>query len=131
MHLPLFTYHTIASGNAPIKTTQPERAPPQPAAAAMDAPAGGGGGGGATAGLGGGQLSGTAAQILFVESLVLLALSVVSCLWVILAILYRKYDRKGHRQYAERRRRHREIRKFLDFTVGAFVGVLAWVCVAG
>jgi hypothetical protein len=54
---------------------------------------------------------------LFVESLVILALSIVGTAAVMLGVLHRKYDRAGHAQYAERWRRHREIRKFLDFTV--------------
>lgn len=61
-------------------------------------------------------------EVLFVESLVILALSILGTVGVIAGVLHRKYDRRGHAHYAERRRRHREIRKFLDFTVGWFIG---------
>ena len=64
---------------------------------------------------------------LFVESLVILALSIVGTAAVMLGVLHRKYDRAGHAQYAERWRRHREIRKFLDFTVRVWFGGLVMV----
>ena len=81
----------------------------------------------------------------------ILSLSIISCLWVLIAIFHRKYDRRGQRHYAERRRRHRydsrppthppttppihpptspnqhsEIRKFLDFTVTVLLSFELW-----
>jgi len=64
----------------------------------------------------GSVLTAWASEVLFIESLVILALSIAATASVTLAVLQRKYDRRGHPHYAERRR-HREIRKFLDFTV--------------
>jgi hypothetical protein len=73
----------------------------------------------------GSALTPKGSQVLFIESLVILSLSIVATAGVICAVVQRKYDRKGHVHYAERRRRHLEIRKFLDFTVR----VCGWVCV--
>lgn len=58
-----------------------------------------------------------ASYVLFIESLLILMLSILGTGGVIIGILHRKYDRRGRAHYAERRRRHMEIRKFLDFTV--------------
>lgn len=70
----------------------------------------------------GSALTPQASYVLFIESLLLLALSILGTAGFIIGIVHRKYDRKGHAHYAERRRRHMEIRKFLDFTVRSAAG---------
>lgn len=81
-------------------------------------------------GIRGPALSPEDSETLFIESLVILALSILGTAAVMAAVLHRKYDRQSHAHYAERWRRHREIRKFLDFTVRAWwfgvCGGLVW-----
>lgn len=51
--------------------------------------------------------------ILLIESVIILILSIVSCTWVCLTIIHRNWLSRGAES-----RRDRDIRRFLDFSVG-------------